>query len=54
MGQFMEQHNTWMPSYDAAINRTMDSDFAFISDRPILDFVSRQKEKCGKLKVIGG
>lgn len=54
MGQFMEQHNTWMPGYDAAINRTMKGDFAFISDRPILDYVSRQKEYCGKMKVTGG
>lgn len=54
MGQFMEQRKTWMPSYEAAINRTMEGDFAFISDRPILNFVSRQKEYCGKFKVIGG
>lgn len=54
MGQFMEQHKTWMPSYEAGINRTMAGDFAFISDRPILDFAARKKEYCGKLKVTGG
>ena len=54
MEQFMEQHNTWMPGYEAAIDRTMEGDFAFISDRPILDYVSRQKEYCGKMKVTGG
>ena len=43
MGQFMEQRRTWMPSYDAAFNRTMDGDFAFIADRPILDYVARKK-----------
>jgi len=54
MGQFMEQHKTWMPGYEAAINRAMEGDFAFISDRPILDYVSRQKKYCGKMKVTGG
>ena len=54
MGQFMEQRKTWMPSFEAAINRTMEGDFAFISDRPILNYVSRQKEYCGKFKVTGG
>lgn len=54
MGQFMEQHKTWMKNYEAAIHRTMAGNFAFISDGPILDFASRQKEYCGKLKVTGG
>lgn len=54
MGQFMEQRKTWMPSYEAAINRTMEGDFAFISDRPIVNYVSRQEEYCGKIKVTGG
>ncbi|XP_078376048.1 glutamate receptor ionotropic, kainate 2-like isoform X2 [Oculina patagonica] len=54
MGQFMEQRKTWMPSYEAAINRTMEGDFAFISDRPILNYVSRQEDYCGKIKVTGG
>ena len=45
MGQFMEQRKTWMPGYEAAINRTMEGDFAFISDRPILDYVSRQNDE---------
>lgn len=50
----MEQRKTWMPDYNAGIKRAMEGDFAFISERPILDFVSRQKENCGKLKVTGG
>jgi len=54
MGQFMEQRKTWMPGFEAAINRTMEGDFAFISDRPILDYVSRKKKHCGKMKVTGG
>jgi len=54
MGQFMEQRKTWMPSFEAAINRTMAGDFAFISDRPILNYVSRQEKYCRKLKVTGG
>jgi len=54
MGQFMEQRKTWMPEYEAAINRTMKGDFAFISDRPILDYAAREKKHCGKMKVTGG
>jgi hypothetical protein len=54
MGQFMEQRKTWMPTIQAAIDRVMNSNFAFIADRPILEFMARKKEYCGKLKVIGG
>lgn len=54
MGQFMEQRKLWMPSYEAAINRTLEGDFAFISDRPILNYVARQDKHCGKFKVTGG
>ena len=50
----MEQRKLWMPSYKAAINRTLEGDFAFISDRPILDYAARQDEHCGKFKVTGG
>lgn len=54
MGQFMEQRKLWMPSYEAAVNRTLEGDFAFISDRPILNYVARQDKHCGKFKVTGG
>lgn len=54
MGQFMEQRKLWMPSFEAAINRTLEGDFAFISDRPILNYVARQDKHCGKFKVTGG
>ncbi|XP_048581286.1 glutamate receptor ionotropic, kainate 2 isoform X2 [Nematostella vectensis] len=54
MGQFMEQRKTWMPDIQTAIDRVMNSNFAFISDRPILEYIARQPEYCGKLKVIGG
>lgn len=50
----MEQRKLWMPSYEAAINRTLEGDFAFISDRPILNYVARQDKHCGKFKVTGG
>ncbi|KAK3711403.1 hypothetical protein QZH41_013510, partial [Actinostola sp. cb2023] len=54
MGQFMEQQKTWMPDYDTAIDRVMNNNFAFIADRPILEYITRQKKYCGILKVIGG
>ncbi|EDO46596.1 predicted protein [Nematostella vectensis] len=52
--KFMEQRKTWMPDIQTAIDRVMNSNFAFISDRPILEYIARQPEYCGKLKVIGG